>query len=392
MRRSPWIAAAIGAAALLAYWRADFHAGARAPDFFLLAEAFRHGRTWVDPGSINGPWDRVDIDGRTYLPFAPLPALVFLPLVALFGAAGLAPAQPFLNAALAAACVVLGYRVIGRFGGDALRDRLWLTALFAFSTPLLPITVRGGPWHQDQLLATICSLAAILEASGRRRGLLLGVLGGAAFLARAPTLLALPLYAWAAAIRDQVRPSVRDGARAVALVGAGAIPALAFTLWYNAARFGSPTESGYAVAALPPFLDAWRAQGLFSLAHVPRNLEYFLLHRPVVDGPPLYVRPDGFGLSVLLTSPGLLIGAKTRRPEPFVIACGLTTLAVFAPSLLYYGGGWIQSGFRYFLDAIPFLLPVIAAGSRPGLGAGWKLLIAAGIAVNVWTIPWVYGF
>ena len=95
---------------------------------------------------------------------------------------------------------------------------------------------------------------------------------------------------------------------------------------------------------------------------------------------------------MLLTSPGLLIGARARTLEPFLVGCGLTTLAVFAPSLLYYGGGWIQSGFRYFLDAIPFLLPIIAAGSRTGLSPGWKLLIAAGIAVNVWTIPWVYGF
>lgn len=392
VRRSPWIAIAIGAIALVAYWLADFRSGASSPEFVLLADAFLHGRTWIDPSALHGPWDRIDIDGRTYLPFAPLPALVFMPLVAAFGAAGMSYAQPFLNALLAATCVVLGYLVIRRFDGGVLRDRLWLTALFAFSTPLVTITARGGPWHQDQLLATICSLAAILEAGGRRRGLLLGALGGAAFLARAPVLLALPLYAWATATREPARPAARDAARAVALVAAGAVPAVAFALWYNAARFGSPTESGYAIAALPPFLEVLRAQGLFSLAHVPRNLEYFLLHRPVIDGPPLYVRPDGFGLSVLLTSPGLFVGATARRLEPFLIGCGLTALVVFVPSLLYYGGGWVQSGFRYFLDAIPFLLPIIAAASRTGLGGGWKLLIAAGIAVNVWTIPWVYGY
>lgn len=391
MRRPPRIAVAIGAIALVAYWLIDFRSGGRTGEFFLLADAFLHGRTWIEQGSLGGPWDRIDIDGRSYLPFAPLPALVFMPLVALFGVAGASAAQPLINAFLAAVCVVLAYLVIGRFGGEGLRDRLWVTALFALSTPMVTITARGGPWHQGQLIATICSLAAILEASGRHRALVLGALGGAAFLARAPLLFALPLYAWAAT-GGNGRASAASAARAAAVVGAGAIPAIACALWYNAARFGSPFESGYGIASLPPFLDALRTQGLFSIVHVPRNLEYFLLHPPVFDGPPLFVRPDGFGLSILLTSPGLLIAIRARRPEPFVIASGLAAVAVFAPSLLYYGGGWVQSGFRYFLDAIPFLLPIIAAGSRTALGDRWRLLIAAGIVVNLWTVPWVYGF
>ena len=125
---------------------------------------------------------------------------------------------------------------------------------------------------------------------------------------------------------------------------------------------------------------------------MPRNLDYFLWHLPVTGGPPLYLHPDGLGLSVLLTSPGLLIGLRARNLDRFLVGCGLTAIVVFIPSLLYYGGGWVQSGFRYFLDAIPFLLPIVAAGTRTGLGVRWKLLIAAGIAVNLWTVPWVYGF
>lgn len=392
MLRSPWMALGVGVAAFAVYWSCNFWFTSGRNDFFLLADAFLRGRTWVHSIDLIGPWDRINVDGRTYVPFAPLPALVFMPFVAVLGVERLSSAQQLVDALLAAGCVVLGYLVITRFGGTVRRDRLWLTALFAFSTPILSITMRGGPWHEGQLLATICSLAAILEASGRRRAILLGALGGSAFLARSPTILALPLYVWTAATDGGTRPFTRSAARATALVAAGAVPAVAFALWYNAARFGSPFESGYALATLPPFLEALREQGLFSLAHVPRNLEYFLLHRPVLGRPPLYVRPDGLGLSVFITSPGLLVGAGARPADRFLIACALTALAVFIPSLLYYGGGWIQAGFRYFLDAIPFLLPVVAAGSRTGLGMGWKLVIAAGILVNLWTVPWVGGF
>ena len=124
MRRSPWIAVAIGATALIAYWLVGFPSGARSPDFVLLADAFLHGRTWIDPDTIHRPWDRIDVDGRTYLPFGPLPALVLMPLVALFGADGVSPAQPFMNAVLAAGCVVLAYRTICRFGDIALLQSL----------------------------------------------------------------------------------------------------------------------------------------------------------------------------------------------------------------------------------------------------------------------------
>ena len=258
MRRSLWAPVAIGAVAFAAYWVIGFRAGAAPPDFFLLADAFLHGRTWIDPATLHAPWDRIDLDGRTYLPFAPLPALVFMPLVALFGVPGTASAQPFINAVLAGTCVALGYAVIRRYDGGVLRDRLWVTALFAFSTPLVTITARGGPWHQGQLLATICSLAAILEAGGRRRGLLLGLLGGAGFLARAPVLLAIPLYIRAAATVGDARPGARSLVRAATRVAAGTLPALAFALWYNAARFGSVAESGYGIAHASPSESARR--------------------------------------------------------------------------------------------------------------------------------------
>ena len=32
------------------------------------------------------------------------------------------------------------------------------------------------------------------------------------------------------------------------------------------------------------------------------------------------------------------------------------------PTLLYYGGGWLQFGYRYFLDSIPFVWALGAMG------------------------------
>ena len=69
-------------------------------------------------------------------------------------------------------------------------------------------------------------------------------------------------------------------------------------------------ESGYALATLPEFLERQRALGLFSLANVPMNLDLFLLHLPSVIPEFPFFKPDGLGLSVLITSPGLLFASQ----------------------------------------------------------------------------------
>src|SRR4051812_11920244 len=83
-REWPDIATLVGLALVaisaVVYWLCakDFNAGRG--DFFYLADAFIHGRTWLtfQPG----PYDVIIIDGRFYVPFAPFPAFAFVPLVA----------------------------------------------------------------------------------------------------------------------------------------------------------------------------------------------------------------------------------------------------------------------------------------------------------------------
>ncbi len=67
--------------------------------------------------------------------------------------------------------------------------------LFGFSTQILWVTTRGGVWHTGHLIATILTLACLIELWGRQRALLIGLLAGAAFLTRAPVAFAIPFYA-----------------------------------------------------------------------------------------------------------------------------------------------------------------------------------------------------
>ncbi len=87
-------------------------------------------------------------------------------------------------------------------------------------------------------------------------------------------------------------------------------------------------------------------------------------------------------MSVFITSPGLLFATQAdwRRPRSWWLAGA--TIAVLIPTLLYYGGGWLQYGYRYFLDSVPFVIALcgLAAVHRGRVGTGWKVLIAFGVS------------
>jgi hypothetical protein len=173
---------------------------------------------------------------------------------------------------------------------------------------------------------------------------------------------------------------------------AGWTVSAAFFFWYNAARFGSPLESGYQLATVPPFLEAQRQAGLFALAHVPMNLDYLLWHLPQLSLAFPFLTPDGLGMSILLTSPGLLLAAKAPwRDDRRTWLLLAAAIAVLIPTLLYYGGGYLQYGYRYALDSIPFVFALAAmAAARERIGLGWKLLIVFGVLVMAISIYWAH--
>ena len=67
-------------------------------------------------------------------------------------------------------------------------------------------------------------------------------------------------------------------------------------------------------------------------------------------------------------------------------------MAVLIPTLLYYGGGWLQYGYRYFLDSVPFVMALcgLAAVRQGEVGIGWRLLILFGCLIGAAGVYWAY--
>jgi hypothetical protein len=375
------------------YWLAarDFDAGRG--DFFYLADAFLHGRTWLDfrPGAN----DVVVVGDQYYVPFAPFPAIALIPVVAVLGAVGADQAESGINALLAAGGVGLCWMLLGRIGVARLRERFALTVLFGFSTQVLWVTTRGGVWHTGHLVATLLTFACLIELWGRRRAWLVGILAGAAFLTRAPLAFAVPFYALVLADgRRPVswRPPWPVPWRRWTWLALGVLPSIVAFFAYNQIRFGTPYESGYALATLPAFLELQRAKGLFSIAHIPMNLDYLLFHLPFTIPRIPFLRPDGLGLSVLITSPGLLFAVRADWRDPKAWWLVGAALLVLIPTLLYYGGGWLQYGYRYFLDSVPFVIALcgLATVHEGRIGRLWLALVATGTLVMAFGVYWAY--
>jgi hypothetical protein len=391
---------AMTVAAALIYWLSAMRFDATRGDFFYLADAFLHGRVWLDVRL--GYQDVILRDGHVYVPFAPFPAVALMPIVAIVGPVVADQWETGINAALAASCVGLAWWFCARAGVRQIADRIWLVLLVGFSTQIWWVTTRGGVWHTGHLIATILTLSCLIELWGSRRAWLIGLLAGAAFLTRAPLAFAIPFYALLLA-GDRIWEPRRWPWRTWLELAFGVLPSLAFFFWYNAARFGSPLESGYVLALLPDWLEAQRRHGLFSTYHVPMNVEYLFLHLPKFSLSFPFLTPDGLGMSIFVTSPGLLyaIRAPWRASRTWWLAGA--ALLVLIPTLLYYGGGWLQYGYRYALDSIPFVwaLCVVAAASigarrekagveGAAIDPGWRLLIFLGVMVGALSVYWAY--
>jgi hypothetical protein len=344
----------------------------------VLAERLAQGR--VDSPTFATTVDSVTIDGRTYLAVGPLQVLPYLPFVPVPALQGLARYIMALVPGLLAAWLALPLaRAYGASGSAA----YWIAGFTAFGTLLFYVSVFGDFYYLAHAEAFLALTVLLLEWAGRRRPLVIGLAFAFAFLARPPTILAAVPFGVALLLDRPRRLSSAVAFAAPLAVG------LAVYGGYNWARFGSPFEAGYAISHITePTLIARRALGVFSPAQIPENIRLALFQGFTLRVRPPFLIPDPHGLSMLLVSPGLLIALRAGFRRPLARLLWIATGLVAIPILLFYGGGYVQYGFRYSLDFTPFLIALIALGTTGRFGRLERALIAVSVASVTWGILW----
>lgn len=435
--------------------------------FVWQADAFLHGRAWfpypVYPGDVLPEnWYLQDVypiiapdgsfDGRALLPFPPLPAVVLLPFVALWG---LAADQEAVAIALGAGGVGLAWWMLG-----GLRLRATVRALavgvLATGTAWWWAVAVGSTWYLAHLVATDLSLLAVGVALRHDPGAAGGAGAPAAVATSASAGRAWPHRLWTAAWppdRWQVAAGLLLGLAVTArlplilaapflvLVGGGGTPLrrlvsagvggvgpVAVLLAYTFLTTGSLIHPGYAyqyqleVGGYPAlgYNADWSVE---DPRYIGRNLGIMFGTYPAIapdvlpntlgiyedvractqpdarrslfdEDCPLAI-PVDLGTSLPLSAPGLflaLFAFRSRGRSRVALGATAAVVLIATFNLAHFSQGWVQWGYRFSLDFLPFLLPLVALGAarptdgRPRLLA--FLLLVVGALVNLWGVTW----
>jgi hypothetical protein len=356
-------------------------------DYFVrLADAFLHGRIHL----LEAPsWltELIPRDGVWYVAYPPMPAILLVPFVALFGSEF---HQQVASSLFGGVGVGLTYLVLCRFG-LSLRIRLLLTATFAFGTCFFYTASTGNTWYLSHVSAVMFATAAIVLALDRRWPLVVGLLVGFAALSRLPVVLTAPFYmaalvglGWPVVLPADRRAAVRT--LALFIVGLG-VPLAAFAL-YNVGRFGSPLEFGYAL--IPGVLqEPYYQQGIFSVTYIPRHLYAIFAQSWIYEDTFPWFKVSWWGLGVFLATPLFLWLLRARLRDRLVPWTVLACAIALAPIVTHGNVGFTQFGYRFSLDIQPLLFVILATVFARGmsrLAAAAAFLSIAICTYGVWAI------
>ena len=362
--------------------------------FSELARSFLQGKLYFTQLPADaGLHDVAFFNCKYFWPLGPLPAFLLMPLVAIFDQFNLFFYQGYIEFFITLSIFYLIFR-ISRIFKYATTDSLYLALAFGAGSSYLHIALIPKSYFYAQSLTVLLLLLAIHEFLTKKRYWLIGLYLGSVLMTRITAVSgAIFFILMSLTSNKKFTDKIRELLEIVAPLTASFI----ILLIYNYSRFHNWWESGYNLQLVMKQFIVARSYGLFSLAHLPGNLYYFLLGHPLpifrdevshVLKPP-YIVADPWGMSIFITSPYYLYLFWGSYRDRLAKILWITVIATAVPIFMYYGIGWIQFGYRYALDFLPFLflLFLIAIKQQTDkLSLKLKILIVVGAFFNIYLI------
>ncbi len=374
-----WVAASIGALAIAAYVIAGWNAPTVYDYYGRMAAALVDGRYWLTE---NPPWLNELLAcgaGRFCLAYPPLPAVLTIPFLVF----GTATAQDLMAQVTGGASAGVLYLALRAYGAPRL-VALGGALLSAFGTTLLLTSADGRVWFAAHSVAVLFAALAFFLAARGGPAWAVGAAIGLAALSRLPVAAAAPALALLVARRGAM-----PFPAALWRVIAGGVPFAAVYVAYNELRWGTLLDAGYARLTVG---DAFFDHGLFSLAYLPRHFYAIFMEPPdFVPNVWYFLRPRFIGMSLFLTTPAFLFvfaGLAGARRSVAVAAAAAAAALALIPDVTHGTVGFAQFGYRFSLDAQPFLVALAVGGDALRDGA-WRsrpsvlFIVAAVFAVLV---------
>lgn len=349
--------------------------------FSLLAQSFLHNDLFLSSNNLPDG-DYVDFRGKQYLFFGPMPSILLMPFVFIWG-------KNFPQMTLSIVSLVIIYLAIfalcRKFKFTRI-DSLWLTNFFVFGTVLYFVGLVNISAYVVQAVGTVFFVLALLEYFTKRRWLLVGILVGAAGASRI-TLFGVIVFFLFELFRSRKK---FDLSRNLILFLLPVVFSMSMLGIYNFRRFHSFFDTGYTrnVSVLDKDYYNYKL-GWFNPVHIGANLYALLVMPPdpvkvdfyqfVLEFP--YIRANGLGMAIWFTSP-LFIYLLLAKRGAHTLGAIVGVIVLVIPSLLYFGIGTSQYGYRYSLDFLPLLFLILLSAFKKGLPSFAKLLITLGIIFN----------
>jgi hypothetical protein len=89
-------------------------------------------------------------------------------------------------------------------------------------------------------------------------------------------------------------------------------------------------------------------------------------------------------MGIFFASPALLFAFRADFRRRVVKACWLGVASIMLPLITYYGIGYVQFGYRYALDFMPFLILLTAFGLPDPMTNRARALVATSVVINMW--------
>ncbi len=346
--------------------------------YSLQAMSWLSGR--LDMGK-NYEWLELAVyNGKYYLSFPPLPSVVMLPFVLLFGEK--TPSN-LVSALYGIFTAMIAYKILKKAGmkrGGA----VFFAIAYVWGSNMLWLSTSGGVWFLAQGLNMLLLTACVYFAQQKMRVAAYAMAALAVGCRPFSVCMFLPLMAYFYTA-DKDRPMAdRIGGQIRSLI----IPvfiALCYML-YNYVRFGNVLEFGHNY--LPEFTESEKGQ--FSLSYILPNL-YNLLLRPVTLRADLTLEYPLFdGFMFYIANPMFLIWfaavVKDVRQKKLDAVRLCIVIAVLIELLLLCAhktlGGW-QFGARYTVDMLPMaLMYLLLKKDEPGGISAF--IMAAGMMFNLY--------
>jgi hypothetical protein len=379
------IAIALAAAGAVAYLVAGLDLLTVYDYYGRLAWAIAQGQWWLTEAP---PWLNELVtcgSDRWCVVYPPLPAILAVPFTLLLPTDLSQVLVSRLAGGVSAGILFLALRAFGAPRLVAITGAL----LSTFGTTLFFSSVDGRAWYAAHAVAMPFLSAALLFAARGERALLVGACIGLAALARLPVAAAAPALALLLAHRAGI-----PYPRALAGVVIGGIPFAIVYVGYEVLRWGSLSDSGYVQLTQG---DVFFTRGLFSPFYLPRHFYAIFLEPPdLVEGTPFFLRPRGIGTALFLVTPAFLwlfAGLRGLRRDVATAAVGAAALLALIPDIFHGTVGFQQFGYRFSLDAQPFLIALAVAGDARS-GGTWRsrpswlfvAVVTVSIAINLYAM------